>query len=358
MSSPSQPTIPESSFLHPLSVSSHQFTYSYDYPLQCIAKRYTSTKSDVSAGKQACTILFAGGISLNEPTYIPMVKELFRLSNETSSSIHIRSIWVLERPDHGDAGVVNEETLREHYLVMFRSLEYAQAIRTFLEKDFLSTLERQNLIGLGHSGGCGSLMQALELAGYTSKDKSPFSSFIFVELPLVSYEAQKFFMMLWKAIDGSNSRRPTNWDSKQTAMRWFKTHFPWKTFHPDVLRIVEETYFRQDRVYPNRVTTKTAVEQETMNYLSDTSHLSALPYLRTIFHVIPTHIVLGSKKDIWPQPIYEMMERNVQQDLASYASVKIVPGVGHYFPLTHPALFSAEIFSILDGSQTGVRPKL
>jgi hypothetical protein len=142
-------------------------------------------------------------------------------------------------------------------------------------------------------------MQALELAGYTSKDKPPFSAFIFIELPLVSYDAQKFFMMLWKAIERSNSRRPTNWDSKQTAMHWMKTHFPWQTLHPDVLRIVEETYFRQDPVYPDRVTTKTVVEQETMNYLSDQSHLSALPYLRTILHVIPTYVILGSKKDIW-----------------------------------------------------------
>ncbi|KAK7449256.1 hypothetical protein VKT23_013400 [Stygiomarasmius scandens] len=336
-----------------LSASSYRFTYCYDHPLECIAKRYTYPQSNIPAGKKTCTVLLAGGISFNEPTYIPIVTELFRLSAEYSSGIHIHSIWVLERPDHGDAGVLNEETLQKHYLVMspVRSLEYAQAIRTFLEMDFLSTCERKNLVGVGHSGGCGSIMQALELAGYTPKDKLPFSTFIFVELPLVSHEAQKFFTILWKAVDRSNSRRPTNWDSKQTAMNWIKSHFPWRTFHGDVLRIVEETYFRSDPSYPDRTTTKTTVQRETTNYLCDGSHLSALPYLQTILHVVPTYLVLGSERDIWPQPLYEMMDQHLQGNLASYAGVKIVDGVGHYFPLTHPTQCSEEIFSILDGSQ-------
>ncbi len=61
----------------------------------------------------------------------------------------------------------------------------------------------------------------------------------------------------------------------------------------------QETYFRKDPSNPERVTTKTTVEQETASFLDDGTHLEAFKYLRKIFHILPTHIILGEGEDLW-----------------------------------------------------------
>ena len=62
---------------------------------------------------------------------------------------------------------------------------------------------------------------------------------------------------------------------------------------------VQETYFRQDPQDHKRVTTKTTVEQETACFVDDGTHLGALDYLRSILHILPTHLILGAKEDFW-----------------------------------------------------------
>ena len=61
----------------------------------------------------------------------------------------------------------------------------------------------------------------------------------------------------------------------------------------------QETYFRQDPQDRKRVTTKTTVEQETACFVDDGTHLGALDYLRSILHILPTHLILGAKEDFW-----------------------------------------------------------
>ena len=47
------------------------------------------------------------------------------------------------------------------------------------------------------------------------------------------------------------------------------------------------------------MTTKTTIEQETASFMDDGTHLEALNYLRRIFHVLPTHIIMGEVEDLW-----------------------------------------------------------
>lgn len=50
---------------------------------------------------------------------------------------------------------------------------------------------------------------------------------------------------------------------------------------------------------PGCITTKTSVEQETTSFVDDGTHLNATPYLQSILHILPTHLINGSKKDLW-----------------------------------------------------------
>ncbi|KAJ7639297.1 hypothetical protein FB45DRAFT_424297 [Roridomyces roridus] len=119
------------------------FNYCYDRPLQCIATQY---KPD--SGRPGPTLLFAGGIGLNQETWQPIIHEIFRLSG---SSINIHSAWVVERPNHGDAALLNARVLKEHYTELFINLQYATAIQTLLNSDELSPEEKENIVGVGFS---------------------------------------------------------------------------------------------------------------------------------------------------------------------------------------------------------------
>ncbi|KAF5372554.1 hypothetical protein D9758_005188 [Tetrapyrgos nigripes] len=283
-------------------------------------------------------------------TWIPVIEELYRLTDTDKSNIHIRSVWVIERPNHGDPGVWNSKVLKEHYSVLFRSLEYAEAIRVFMDSDFMSKEEKQNLVAVGHSGGGGSIMQALELGKYPPH-ALPIRSLICLEVPYLGYPSLPYWQRLYRIVSRSNTRRPRNWKSHEDATSWMKTHFPWNSFHPDVLKVVEKTYFKEDDEYgkEGRVMMKTTLEQETACYLNDGTHLSALPYLRTLMGVLKTHWVFGSKSDIWLPEMYEMQRKALDEDREMLASLRTMQGTGHYFPVVKPKDTAAVIVDILDG---------
>ncbi len=74
------------------------------------------------------------------------------------------------------------------------------------------------------------------------------------------------------------------------------------SLHERVLTVedlTQGTYFRPDPDRPGYVTMKTTVEQETACFIDDGTNVDALEYLRTLYDVLPTHLIEGSRKDIW-----------------------------------------------------------
>ncbi|KAJ7865673.1 hypothetical protein B0H13DRAFT_2352857 [Mycena leptocephala] len=343
-----------STLLHSPKANSVQFSYCFDRPLQCIATRYINDLADShsNVGSTAC-LVFAGGISLSQDTWIPIIKELFRLSSSESHEVKVHSAWVIERPNHGEPALINAELLKTHYSVQFPSLQYATAIHAFLASNILSTPERNNLVGIGHSGGGGSLIQALE-CGVRAGNPIPLKSLILVESPLIGPEAWPFFKELYDGVKRSNARRITSWPSKKDAMEWFKTRLPWKTFSPDVLQIIEDTYFISDPERRGYITTKTSVEQETACFVDNGTQLEATPFLLTIIDSLPTHVILGSKCDLWPPVVYDLIDRNNRRFRAQLASLTVIDDVGHYLPAVKPRDTAAQIFRNLQNHQANL----
>ncbi|KAF7354671.1 Alpha/beta-hydrolase [Mycena sanguinolenta] len=352
--------------LYPLTIeSTAQFTYCLDRPLQCIATKYTYSaqvqRGFVSESTSSCTLVFASGISLLQDTWIALMKELFLILSASPSGVKVNSIWVIERPNHGNAALLNAQVLKEHYSVRFPSLQYASAIHTFLTSCILSPSERECLMGIGHSGGGGSLIQALEYS-LRSGHKIPLRTLVLLESPLIGPEAWPFFNdELYPNVVKSNSRRTSRWASKLAAMAWFRSHFPWKTFHPDVLRIIEDTYFIPDTDgKPGWITTKTTLEQETACFVDDGTQLQAYPFLQTILDVLPTHVVSGSLRDIWPAGLYDLNDEIMNSVRSRLASVTVVEGVGHYLPVVKPRETAVAIVKIIGklGDSREMRSKL
>jgi len=304
----------------------------------------------LDADNSAC-LVFACGISLSQDTWTPVIKALF--ASSASSPVKIQSAWVIERPNHGEPALLNAELLKRYYSVQFPSLQYSTAIHAFLTSGILSQSEWRNLVGIGHSGGGGSLIQALNY-GLRDGHKIPLKSLILIESPLMGPEVWPFYQQLYDAVKKSNARRTTSWPSKDIAMKWFATHFPWKNFSPDVLQIIEDTYFIPDPERPGYITTKTSVEQETACFIDNGTQLQAIPFLLTILDILPTHVIYGSNHDIWPPAVYEQIDRNTQQYRTQLASLTVIDNVGHYIPTIKPQVVANQIFWSLQRHTTNL----
>ncbi|RPD58290.1 hypothetical protein L226DRAFT_614478 [Lentinus tigrinus ALCF2SS1-7] len=341
------PLSPEAK-LHPLSCATFEFEYSHDHPLRALASRYTLLEripQHASSPRATCSLLICGGLNLQSETWIPVIKRLYQHVSLPDSRVTIRSVWVIERANHGDAALLNEDALRKHYSVIFPGIQYAAAIRTFLASNILSDVERSQLVAVAHSAAGSSILRALEPA----TSNLPISRLMLVESPLFDREhAWEPMQVLYKTVAASNARRKTSWSSVGEAMDYFKKRFPCKVYHPEVWQIMSETYFRTDASNPGRITTKTTVEQETASFLDDGTHLEAFRYLRKIFHILPTHIIRGETEDIWTPELYRQSYANNEQYRESLASISVIKGAGHYLPVQMPDELAAEMARLLN----------
>ncbi|KAJ7629559.1 hypothetical protein B0H17DRAFT_549206 [Mycena rosella] len=151
----------------PSSNNSVQFSYCFDRSLELSRTIYPSglrlglRNPDINI---LHLLYCVRGYHSSQDTWIPVIKELFRLSSESPSPVKVGSVWAVERPNHGEAVLLNAKLLKQHYSVQFSNLQYATAIHAFLTSNFLSVFERNNLVGVGHSGGGGALIQRLSVA--------------------------------------------------------------------------------------------------------------------------------------------------------------------------------------------------
>ncbi|KAI0760367.1 hypothetical protein C8Q74DRAFT_222581 [Fomes fomentarius] len=145
--------------LEPLTSSTVEFQYCLDRPLRCLATRFVlRDQSDLDVpARTTCSLILCAGISIQTEAWLPLLKRLFHLTSKPTSRVAILSAWAIERPNHGDAGLLNEAMLNEHYRVFFPSRQYSAAIRAFLASDLLSERERANLMAVAHSGAGGSM---------------------------------------------------------------------------------------------------------------------------------------------------------------------------------------------------------
>ncbi|KAF8201338.1 Alpha/beta hydrolase family-domain-containing protein [Mycena galopus ATCC 62051] len=271
------------------------------------------------------------------PTMVP--RRLLDPLVETPAGAQIRSVWVVEQPNHGAAAELNEAILKKRFHTKFSSMQNAAAIQAFLDSDMLSPIEKQNLVGIGHSAGTGVLVIGAQ------KDSMPFRALILVDPPYLGVEGFQYLQELYRLVKHSNSRRPTSWASLEDAMQWIRTHHPWNTFDAAVLDIVKAMYFKTN--LDGRIVPKTTVEQENASFLYNDAQLTALPHLEKIRNVLPTHFILCSKNDIWTPEIYNLIQDNIKRDRDRMASVRTIPNVGHYIPLVKPRELAVEIFQIL-----------
>ncbi|KAF8994952.1 hypothetical protein BDQ17DRAFT_1524128 [Cyathus striatus] len=329
--------------LSPFTSSSVVLSYCYDHPLKFIATKYTlPLSSSLYLSVPFISCYSEESKNLYQETWLPLIKSLYQLSSR-QTDISIESVWTIERPNHSDASILNEKTLKKHYSICFAGCQYAAAIKAFMASDSLTQQECKNLVAICHSGGGGSMIQSLDPV----PQELPIKCLILMESPHCGELAEPYFTAVHKMVKVSNQRRKRSWSTIDEAMGWIKTHLLWKDFHPDVIQIISETYFRPDPEDSSRISMKTMPEQEMACFMDDGHDLKSLAHLRSIYHALSTHLIFGSIHDMWPEPLYQQIEGNIEEDQEKLASVTVIEGRGHYLPVQMPEHVAYEIYSIL-----------
>jgi len=314
------------------------------FPLQIIAKEYSDPSNDVAASDpSAVTILLAAGIGMTTELWIPMVKALYRL-NTKGSVIKVRSVWAIDCPNHGESCVLNEEVLKGKYSEQFTLHEYGKAIGIFLSTGLLSPLEKSTLVAVGHSGGT-----AAHIVNATTSDQPRYKSLVLVEPPWLDRSVKPMFEMATTLI---RKRKSQTWGSIEEAMKYLSARRPYKTFHPDVIRVVAETHFRTVVVDGEmRIALKTSTEQENATWKATDDAFTASEWIAPLLLKMRIHVIFGSRQDMWPEPVHEVLQKAVEAHRSQLASVETVQGAGHHIPQEKPEELAAAVIRALERDQ-------
>lgn len=129
---------------------------------------------------------------------------------------------------------------------------YGRAIAELIDSGLLSPDERNSLVGVGHSGGCGALYAPLllhtrapltfacSMEAFPRGAPCPFKSIILIEGPVCENtpETTAVFRMVQKVVAASNAKMPQSWPSVDAAMAYFAQRLPWSSFDKENLKIM------------------------------------------------------------------------------------------------------------------------
>ncbi|KAJ6605076.1 Alpha/beta hydrolase fold-1 [Mycena sp. CBHHK59/15] len=316
------------------------------YPLVITAKRYWNPASPFLNDPDAFTLIFAHGTGFHKEHYEPTIEDLYKMLPEGSGPPKIREAWSIDCPNHGDAAVLNENTLRWGYEPIFGWQEYARSLHIFLaglgtgvDVDFST----HRLVLLGQSMGAVSLVFALTYQPELKPDR-----LVLIE-PMAIAESAGPAMK--KFLAGGSANRRDIWPSREEAYNVLKSRPAWKIWDDRILRLYVEHGLRPlpSLEYPDKegVTLKCTRRQETATYSDPLG--SSLAYRMTgeIAKRIPIHVVYGAIDDYIPREVKDDFVKNGLGGEKNLASLSRVPKGGHLVIQTNPTGLAEAIFAVL-----------
>ncbi|KAH7907247.1 Alpha/beta hydrolase fold-1 [Hygrophoropsis aurantiaca] len=284
----------------------HSQAYVFDprpsFPFFLTAKRYW-VDSDIAEHDEdpnALTLVFAHAIGFHKEHWEPTIEDLFKLlqtqaqlEHDGHRKVKIREMWSIDAPNHGDAAILNEKTLRWGYEQVFFWEDYGRGIHAFLtglgtgvDVDFT----KHNLVGIGHSMGTGSIMLST-----TYQPPLTYSSIHLIETMIMGQQYSS--IPLQNAEKAAMNRRDI-WPSIEEAYQVMKSRPLWKNWDERILRIYVNHGLRPlpTLEYPNRldgVTLKCTKQQESATLGDHKSRVLAYNLLPHLAKRIPIHFVYG-----------------------------------------------------------------
>ncbi|KAG9313725.1 Alpha/beta hydrolase family-domain-containing protein [Chiua virens] len=280
------------------------------------------------------TPVFAHANGFHKEHWEPVIRRLFEHQRVGGCSFQIQDMWAVDAPNHGDAGVMNEEVLAWGYST-FLWEDYARSVHAFLaglgtgvDIDF----SKRNLVAVGHSMGAVAVMLST-----TFFPLIKFSSMHLIEPVLLGSYAEGFGSHL---IDSAANRRDV-WESADDAYKVMKRRSTWQKWDDRTLRIYVEDGLRSLPTvdYPDQkggVTLKCTRKQEAACFRDFRSPSIAYRHLPYVMKKTPVHITYGEIADFLPAEWHDDVLYNASGGVANFASVNSIPGAGHLMVQTHP----------------------
>lgn len=85
-----------------------------DYPLLITAKRYWIPALS-SNHPDALTLVLAHGTGYHKEQWEPTIEHIYEHLAAGKTGVRIRDVWSIDCPNHGEAAVLNEQTLKWGY---------------------------------------------------------------------------------------------------------------------------------------------------------------------------------------------------------------------------------------------------
>ncbi|KAJ7083591.1 Alpha/beta hydrolase fold-1 [Mycena belliarum] len=317
--------------------SSHLFTFCTSRPFLCIATKWTSTaNSETALDRTKLCLVLLSGVGLTSSIWTPVVDRLYGIQAHPSSGQILGSVWAIERPSHGDSGVLNEAAFSGCDGVS-PSSEYAAALAGFMGSHLLTEAERSNVAVISHSAGVAALVHALS----QYKMRCRIRCLVLIE-PTTFDECDLAVFKKWvQRVERFFSRKKTSWASVEQALSSNKS---WNRFHKEVRDIIARTFFRP---ISGGVTTKTSAAQEIAALREVALGVAVGRDLAAIISQIHTHVIYGSRRDYWPKILDDAFLRCIQKYRPLLASVTPIQGEGHFAPQEAPRIIAASIYKNL-----------
>ncbi|KAK7049111.1 CN hydrolase domain-containing protein [Favolaschia claudopus] len=114
--------------------------------LKMTANRYTTVES--AANIDGLTFIFLHGIGAHKEQWEVVIAEMFNLQQDKPPHLRMREAWALDRPNHGDAAVLNSEELLRNRRQGSPASEWAEAVGAFLRS---TRLKGHRIVQVAHS---------------------------------------------------------------------------------------------------------------------------------------------------------------------------------------------------------------
>ncbi|KAK1220647.1 hypothetical protein PQX77_016600 [Marasmius sp. AFHP31] len=332
-----------------------------NYPLLVTAKRLRDASSPYANDPTAYTLVFLHATGFHKEIWEPIVDDLLVVvKNKGGEQLRIREIWLIDSPNHGDAAILNEETLSWGYDLVFGWEQYGRAVHSLLAglgKGIDTDFSEHRLIGVGHSMGAASVTLSMNFF-----PKVKFEALVLVEIMAWN---KKLLPGGWTVETNFLARGAANrrdiWASKEDAYQVFKSRPAWKVWDDRMLRVYVDKGLRPlpTREYPDKegVTLKCTRKQETVTFLSS-DHSFVYRDFHTFAKRVPIHLMFGAVDDYIPREVKDDIIENAIGGMHHLASFQRIPGGGHLAPQTHPTGVAKAIYNALTGNVSPESAKL
>ncbi|OSD07214.1 alpha/beta-hydrolase [Trametes coccinea BRFM310] len=315
-----------------------------DEPLHFVAKRYIPTNPSPTG----LTLLFFHCTGSHKEVWEPVIQRLFELARQgPSKGFAIREAWTWDWQTHGEAGRLNAAVIactKEHIVAS----ELVYGVKRFAATE--GVFEGHTLAGVGHSSGATSLMLT------TVDDAQPglkYKAIIIMEPSTLTRESatEGDIHEKMRALRGMIEKRRNTWKSREEARRYFQARLPWKKWDPRTFdlflnnALMEQTVQKFDGTTASQITLCCAPFQEGAAYYGHGEiHYAAAERLGTLNAEIPVHVVFVTPAETMPET-----QRNSVLQLRKFASITLLPNVGHLLVQEKPDMVTSLIYDKLAG---------